>query len=134
MPIRFSPERLADLLIDLREDLDLEIKSWLDLRGDNEAKATFAKATLALANHGGGKIEDLESIRKTEGRRSRVQALCSEIDFDFLLFLIVILVAFIIVAATLFDCVLNVAEFIFVEVAENGWQLSGIEDGDVLTD
>ncbi len=46
MPIRFSPERLADLLIDPREDLDLEIKNWLDLRGDNDAKATFAKAAL----------------------------------------------------------------------------------------
>lgn len=50
----FSRERLADLLIDPREDLDLEIKNWLDLRNDNDAKATFAKAALALANHGGG--------------------------------------------------------------------------------
>ncbi|HWK32254.1 MAG TPA: hypothetical protein VNR51_01060 [Hyphomicrobium sp.] len=56
MPIQLSPERLADLLIDPREDLDLEIKNWLDLRNDNEAKAIFAKAALALANHGGGFI------------------------------------------------------------------------------
>lgn len=56
MPIQYSPERLADLLIDPREDLDLEIKNWLDLRESNEAKATFAKAALALANHGGGFI------------------------------------------------------------------------------
>jgi len=56
MPIQISRERLADLLIDPREDLDLEIKNWLDLRGDNNAKATFAKAALALANHGGGFI------------------------------------------------------------------------------
>ncbi|MFG1283173.1 AlbA family DNA-binding domain-containing protein [Xanthobacter autotrophicus] len=56
MPIQLSRQRLADLLIDPREDLDLEIKNWLDLRGDNDAKATFAKATLALANHGGGFI------------------------------------------------------------------------------
>lgn len=56
MPIQLSPQRLADLLIDAREDLDLEIKNWLDLRGDNDAKATFAKAALALANHGGGFI------------------------------------------------------------------------------
>jgi predicted HTH transcriptional regulator len=56
MPIRFSPERLVDLLIDPREDLDLEIKNWLDLSGDNDAKATFAKAALAIANHGGGFI------------------------------------------------------------------------------
>jgi hypothetical protein len=56
MPTQFSRERLADLLLDPREDLDLEIKNWLDLRGDNNAKATFAKAALALANHGGGFI------------------------------------------------------------------------------
>lgn len=56
MPEAFSRERLADLLIDPREDLNFEIKNWLDLRGDNEAKATFAKAALALANHGGGFI------------------------------------------------------------------------------
>lgn len=49
-----SPERLSDLLIDPREDLDFEIKNWLDVQGDNDAKATFAKAVLALANHGGG--------------------------------------------------------------------------------
>ena len=52
----FSRERLSDLLIDLREDLDFEIKNWLDLRNDNDAKAKFAKAALALANHGGGYI------------------------------------------------------------------------------
>lgn len=51
-----SSERLADLLVDPREDLDFEIKNWLDLRGSNDAKATFAKAALALANHGGGFI------------------------------------------------------------------------------
>lgn len=56
MPQVFSRERLADLLIDPREDLDFEIKNWLDLRGNNDAKATFAKAALALANHGGGFI------------------------------------------------------------------------------
>jgi hypothetical protein len=49
-----SPARLADLLIDPREDLDLEIKNWLDLRSDENARATLAKALLALANHGGG--------------------------------------------------------------------------------
>lgn len=70
MPIRFSPERLADLLIDPREDLDLEIKNWLDLRGDNEAKATFAKAALALANHGGGFI----ILGLTETERGCVEA------------------------------------------------------------
>ncbi len=54
MPPTVSNERLADLLIDPREDLDFEIKSWLDIRNDNDAKATLAKAMLALANHGGG--------------------------------------------------------------------------------
>lgn len=49
-----SRERLADLLVDPRENLDCEIKNWLDLRGSNDDKATFAKAALALANHGGG--------------------------------------------------------------------------------
>ena len=53
---RRQPERLADLLVDPREDLDMEVKNWLDLRGDNSDKATFAKAVLALANHGGGFI------------------------------------------------------------------------------
>jgi hypothetical protein len=51
-----SRERLADLLVDPREDLDCEIKNWLDLQGSNDDKATFAKAVLALANHGSGFI------------------------------------------------------------------------------
>jgi hypothetical protein len=49
MPPVFSRERLSDLLIDPREDLDFEIKNWLDLRNDNDAKAIFAKAALAMA-------------------------------------------------------------------------------------
>lgn len=49
-------ERLADLLVDPREDLNCEVKNWLDLQGSNDDKATFAKAALALANHGGGFI------------------------------------------------------------------------------
>lgn len=51
-----SRERLQDLLVDPREDLDFELKNWLDLRNSNDDKATFAKAVLALANHGGGFI------------------------------------------------------------------------------
>ena len=47
---------MGGLLVDPREDLDLEVKNWLDLRGDNSDKATFAKAAMALANHGGGFI------------------------------------------------------------------------------
>lgn len=49
-------ERLADLLVDPREAPDLELKNWLDLQNSNDDKATFAKAILALANHGGGFI------------------------------------------------------------------------------
>jgi len=56
MASQFSRSRLADLLIDPREDLGVEIKNWLDLSHDNDAKATFAKAALALANHGGGLV------------------------------------------------------------------------------
>ena len=51
-----SRERLADLLIDTQEALDCEVKNWLDLQGSNDDKATFAKAVLAIANHGGGFI------------------------------------------------------------------------------
>ncbi len=46
--------RLSDLLLEPREALDIEIKSWLDPAGNNEHKAILAKALLALANHGGG--------------------------------------------------------------------------------
>ena len=46
--------RLADLLLDPREALDVEIKGWLDLAHEEEDKAKLAKALLALANHGGG--------------------------------------------------------------------------------
>lgn len=56
MSQEISPGRLADLLVDLREDLDLEVKNWLDLKGNNRDKAIFAKSALALANHGGGFI------------------------------------------------------------------------------
>ncbi len=73
MTTEISRQRLADLLVDPRENLDLEIKNWLDLRGDNEAKATFAKTALALANHGGGFIvlgltETAQGCVEAEGR------------------------------------------------------------------
>ena len=48
--------RLADLLRDPQETLDVEIKGWLDLARNQEHKATLAKALLALANHGGGYV------------------------------------------------------------------------------
>ena len=73
MSQEFSHERLADLLVDPREDLDFEVKNWLDLQGSSEDKATFAKAILALANHGGGFValgllETDEGIVEAEGR------------------------------------------------------------------
>lgn len=49
-------QRLADLLVGPREDLDCEIKNWLDLVNSGDDKATLAKAVIALANHGGGFI------------------------------------------------------------------------------
>jgi hypothetical protein len=66
-------ERLADLLVDPREDLNFEVKNWLDLQGNNEDKAIFAKAVLAIANHGGGFIalgllETDVGIVEAEGR------------------------------------------------------------------
>lgn len=48
--------RLADLLQDPRETPDVELKGWLDIVGDNDHKATLAKAIVALGNHGGGAI------------------------------------------------------------------------------
>lgn len=68
-----SRERLRDLLVDPREALDFEVKNWLDLRGSNDDKATFAKAILALANHGGGfialgLIETDAGVEEAEGR------------------------------------------------------------------
>lgn len=61
-----SRERLADLLVDPRESLDFEVKNWLDLKDSNDDKATFAKAILALANHGGGfltlGLEEVEGV------------------------------------------------------------------------
>lgn len=68
-----SRERLNDLLVDPREDLDCEVKNWLDLQGSNDDKATFAKAALALTNHGGGfivlgQVETDGGVVEAEGR------------------------------------------------------------------
>lgn len=68
-----SPGRLRDLLVNPREALDFEVKNWLDLRNSNDDKATFAKAILALANHGGGFIalglfETDAGVEEAEGR------------------------------------------------------------------
>ena len=50
-----SKEELQTLITEPREDLDAEYKDWLDLTS-NKHKATLAKAVIALANHGGGRI------------------------------------------------------------------------------
>jgi hypothetical protein len=55
--VNLSPDssivrRLQDLLEYPREDLDRELKGWLDLSIE-ESKANIAKAILALANYGG---------------------------------------------------------------------------------
>ncbi len=47
--------QLQNLLLYPREDLDIELKNWLDL-SEGKAKANLAQALLALANHGGGYI------------------------------------------------------------------------------
>jgi hypothetical protein len=47
--------RLQDLLVYPREDLDKELKGWLDLSQEDD-KANVAQAVLALANHGGGYV------------------------------------------------------------------------------
>ncbi len=72
MPIEINRERLADLLVDPCEDLDFEVKNWLDLQGNND-KAIIAKAVMALANHGSGFLalgltETDEGIVEAEGR------------------------------------------------------------------
>lgn len=52
-----SREDLLPLITEPREDLAYEYKYWLDLTSkDHKAKATLAKAAIALANHGGGFI------------------------------------------------------------------------------
>ncbi len=73
MAADISRDRLADLLVDPREDLGFEVKNWLDLQNSNEDKATFAKAALAISNHGGGFIalglvETERAIIEAEGR------------------------------------------------------------------
>lgn len=45
--------RFQDWLLNPTEALDFEVKGWLDM-GSAEARATIAKALIALENHGGG--------------------------------------------------------------------------------
>jgi len=48
-----TPADLQPLIDAPREDLGAEYKTWLDLTR-NEGRATLAKASIAIANHGGG--------------------------------------------------------------------------------
>lgn len=50
-----SRRRLESLARNPREELEVELKGWLDL-SQGEHKADLAKAILALANHGGGYV------------------------------------------------------------------------------
>lgn len=84
MPQEITRERLADLLVDPREDLDFEVKNWLDLRSNNEDKATFSKAVLAIANHGGGFValgllETDMGIVEAEGRPATLDGYCQDL-------------------------------------------------------
>lgn len=45
--------RLGYLVANPREDLEVELKGWLDLQDANQA-GNLAKSIIALANHGGG--------------------------------------------------------------------------------
>jgi len=47
--------RLADMVGAPRESLEIELKSWLNLKDDAD-RANLAKALTALANHGGGYV------------------------------------------------------------------------------
>ncbi|MFD1940829.1 helix-turn-helix domain-containing protein [Paradevosia shaoguanensis] len=50
-----TTEELQPFLVEPREDLAAEYKTWLDLT-TNDHKAILAKASIAMANHGGGYI------------------------------------------------------------------------------
>jgi transcriptional regulator with XRE-family HTH domain len=70
--------RLAEILREPRETLQLEIKEWLD-PVDKEHRAIIAKAGIALANHGGGHIligmtEDGDTYREAVGRPTSLDA------------------------------------------------------------
>ncbi len=58
--------RLADLLREPRETLEVELKGWLNIAADAEHKATLAKALIALANHGGGYVV-IDFVETDEG-------------------------------------------------------------------
>ncbi len=57
--------QLQDLLAYLREELDRELKGWLDLTSKDD-RANLAQAMLALANHGGGYV--ILGFEEADGR------------------------------------------------------------------
>lgn len=66
------------MLVQPREELEVEIKGWLNLQSSNEDKATLAKALLALANHGGGYViigfsEVNASFQAAQGRPATLE-------------------------------------------------------------
>jgi hypothetical protein len=69
--------RLQDLLIRAHEELDTELKGWLDLSSE-EHKANLAQAILALANHGGGFI--LLGFTKEDGSWAPTKPRPSDLD------------------------------------------------------
>ena len=69
--------RLQDLLAYPREDLDKELKNWLNLSQEDD-KANIAKAILALANHGGGHI--LIGFTKEDGNWVPAESRPSNLD------------------------------------------------------
>lgn len=50
-----GPAQLEGLLLVPREELEVELKGWLDL-SNSEDRATLAKALIAMTNHGGGHV------------------------------------------------------------------------------
>ncbi|MCV0369525.1 hypothetical protein [Filomicrobium sp.] len=68
-------DELQPLLAEPREDLSVEYKGWLDLR-TNDHRALLAKASIALANHGGGFIiigfDEVEDVLRPIARPSDV--------------------------------------------------------------
>lgn len=59
--------RFQDWLLNPTETLDFEVKKWLDLENDAEARGTVAKALIALENHGGGFL--LIGFKETDDKR-----------------------------------------------------------------
>jgi len=73
----YSPRRLQDLLSRAHEELDTELKGWLNLSLEKD-KANLAQALLALANHGGGFV--LIGFAKKNGSWEPVEPRPSNLD------------------------------------------------------